>query len=66
MNQAEIIRLSVLFISFIACYYALLGIDFERFIRKGQTLQAQILAALLAMGLSYLVTQFFYSLQIFI
>lgn len=66
MNRAEIIRLSLLFLSFIASYWAILGLDFERFLRKGKTLEAQILAVLLAMALSYLVMQFIFSLQLFL
>lgn len=63
--RAEITRLAILFLSFIACYWAILGIDFERFLRKGKTPQAQILAVLLAMGLGYLVMEFLLSLQVF-
>ncbi|HHX52461.1 MAG TPA: DUF1146 domain-containing protein [Erysipelothrix sp.] len=66
MNQAEIIRIALLFLSFFASYWAILGIDFERFIRKGKTSQAQILAVLLAMAMAYLVMQFILSLQLFI
>ena len=66
MNRAEIIRLSLLFLSFIASYWAILGLDFERFLRKGKALEAQILAVLLAMALSYLVMQFIFSLQLFL
>ena len=38
--------------------YALEGIDFARFIRKGRTQQATILLFLLSMALGYLVAQF--------
>ncbi len=46
-------------------YWALLGIDFSRFLRKGRTVEAQILCVLLAMALTYLVVEFLFSLQVF-
>lgn len=46
----------------IACFgvslFALEGIDFSRFIRKGRTQQATVLLFLLSMALGYLVAQF--------
>lgn len=38
--------------------YALLGIDFGKFIHKGKTVQATLLLFLLSMALGYLVAQF--------
>ncbi len=62
----EIIRLTLILLSFVACYWALLAVDFERFLRKGKVLEAQVLCVLLAMGLSYLILQFVFSLRLFI
>lgn len=61
----EIVRIALSIVSFVICYWALLGVDFERFLRKGRTLEAQILCVLLAMALSYLVMEFIYSLRVF-
>lgn len=66
MNTAEIIRLSILFLSFFASYWAILGIDFEKLIKRGKTQEAQILAVLLAMAMAYLISEFILSLQLFL
>lgn len=39
-------------------FWALMGIDFEKIIRKGRTRQAQILLWILSMAIGYLVAQF--------
>lgn len=62
----EVIRITLILMSFGVSYWAILGIDFARFLRKGKTLEAQILSVLLAMALAYLVMEFIYSLQLLI
>ena len=64
MNK-ELARLIIIFVTFVMSYWALLGIDFSRFLRKGRTVEAQILCVLLAMALTYLVVEFLFSLQVF-
>ncbi len=66
MTPAEITRISILLISFAFSYWAILGIDFSRFLRKGRTLEAQVISVLLAMALAYLVYEFIFALRVFI
>jgi uncharacterized integral membrane protein (TIGR02327 family) len=53
-----LLRIVLHLASFAIALYALEGIDFARFIRKGRTTQATILLFLLSMALGYLVAQF--------
>lgn len=64
LNNSDIYRLILYFGSFILCYWALLGLDFERFIKPSKVKEAQLLCVLLAMGLAYLVVSFLLSIQI--
>ncbi len=43
---------------FCICFWAFMGIDFEKVIRKGRTRQAQMTLFLLSMACAYLVAQF--------
>lgn len=55
----EFIYRTVLYlVLFCVSFWALMGLDFERFIRKGRTRQAQILLLLGAMAMAYLAAQF--------
>ncbi len=61
--EGFIYRVVVYIGCFLASFWALLGLDFERFIRKGKTQQAQLLVLLMAMALGYLVAQFIMALM---
>lgn len=55
----EFILRTILYLTcFCTCFWAFMGIDFERFIRKGRTKQAQMILLLLSMACAYLVAQF--------
>lgn len=55
----EYILRTILYLScFCISFWALMGLDFERFIRKGRTKQAQMILLLAAMAMGYLVAQF--------
>lgn len=55
----EFIYRTVLYLAcFCVSFWALMGLDFERFIRKGRTKQAQMILLLVSMALAYLVAQF--------
>lgn len=61
--REEIVRYLILFVTFAVVMYALMGIDFGKFIHKNRTFQAQLLLILLSMAITYLVVQFIFSLQ---
>ncbi len=52
------------FLSFGVCLYALMAIDFKKFVYPSRVLQAQALILVLAMALAYLVTQFLLGLRL--
>lgn len=55
----EYIYRTVLYLGcFCACFWAFMGLDFERFIRRGRTRQAQMILLLMSMAVGYLVAQF--------
>lgn len=56
--QAYIYRCVLYLSCFMISFWALMGIDFEKIIRKGRTRQAQILLWILSMAIGYLVAQF--------
>ncbi len=43
---------------FCISFWAFMGLDFEKFIRKGRTRQAQFMIMLISMATAYLVAQF--------
>lgn len=55
--------LLVYFIAFALALYALNGLDFSRFMRKGRTMQIQTLYLLLAAVIAYLFGQFLLTLM---
>ena len=63
--MGEIFRLGLLLLTFAVSYYCILGLDFEKILRKGKIFQAQILAILIAMALSVLVVEFLLALDVF-
>lgn len=60
----EIIRIGIYLVSFVLCFYTLSALDLQKLLRKGKTVQAQILLLLLAMALAYLVAQFILNMRI--
>lgn len=64
LSNAQLTQLLLYFVSFIISYWVMLGLDFEKIMRRNKNLQVQILAVLLAMALSYLVVGFIYGLQV--
>lgn len=55
----EYVLRCILYLScFAVTFWALMGLDFERFIRKGRTKQAQMLLLLASMAIAYLAAQF--------
>ena len=57
-----IYRAIIYLVSFFISLYALNALDFNRFIKKGRTSEAQILYFLIAMSLAYLVGSMLISL----
>lgn len=55
------IRVVVYLLSFAVSLYALHGVDFNRFIKKGRIAQAQTLYIIVAMMMGYLLGSFFIS-----
>lgn len=64
MNASSIVRILVHIACFGVSMYALNALDYERFIRKGRSMQAQLLHLLLAMSIGFLAAQFLLSLTI--
>lgn len=62
--MTEFIPIVLYFTSFAVSLYALMAIDFRKFIYPARTMQAQALILLLAMALAYLVTQFLLGLRL--
>ncbi len=56
--EAFIYQTVLYIICFCACFWAFMGLDFEKIIRKGRTHQAQIMLLLISMACAYLVAQF--------
>ncbi len=55
----EYVYRTILYLScFFVSFWALMGLDFERLIRRGRTRQAQVILFLLSMAIAYLVAQF--------
>lgn len=52
------IRVFIYFLCFILSLYALNALDFNRFVKQGRTLQAQILYFIIACCLAYLMGNF--------
>jgi uncharacterized integral membrane protein (TIGR02327 family) len=57
-------RIFAYFGGFALCLYALTALDFNRFLRKGKTIPAQILMLLLAMAMGFLVAEFLLALRL--
>ena len=60
-----IYKVIIYIISFFLSLYGLSALDYSRFIKKGKTMEAQLLYFLLAMSLAYLVGSMFISLIYF-
>lgn len=56
-------ELFVYFVSFAVCLYALHGVDFEKFMKKNQTMKIQTLYLIMAAALAYLLGQFLLSIM---
>jgi uncharacterized membrane protein YwzB len=52
------------FVSFGVCLYALMAIDFKKFVYPSRVIQTQALLLILAMALAYLMTQFLLGLRL--
>lgn len=57
-------RIFAYFGGFALSLYALSALDFNRFLRKGRTLPAQLLMLLLAMAMGFLVAEFLLALRL--
>lgn len=55
------IRVAIYLASFVVSLFALSGIDFNRFIKKGKIAQAYVLYVAVAMMMGYLLGSFFIS-----
>ncbi len=64
--MSELARYILIFMTFATTMYALMAVDFGRFIHKGRTFQAQLLLILLSMAITYLVVEFLLSLPMFL
>ncbi|NLC65180.1 MAG: DUF1146 domain-containing protein [Erysipelothrix sp.] len=62
--MSDYLRVGIHVLSFVFCAYVLLHVDFIKFMRKGHESKAQILYIIVALGLSYLVAQFFMNMSI--
>ncbi len=60
----QLTKMFVYFGGFAISLYALTALDFNRFLRKNKTMQAQILMFLLAMALGTLVAEFLLALRL--
>ena len=49
-------------VCFCICFYALNALDFERFLKKGHSAQAQVLYWILAIGLAWMLKSFIIAL----
>ncbi len=58
MSLDRIIDLFIYLVCFGICLYALNGIDFARFMRKGRTYEVQVLYFVLSLALAYLLGNF--------
>ena len=58
-----ILRVLLYLSCFIISFWSLMGLDFERFIHKGKTAQAQMIVFLGAMAMAYLIAQFIMNLM---
>lgn len=63
--MSEMVRYFIIFVTFAVVMYALMAVDFGKFIHKGRTFQAQLLLILLSMAITYLVVQFLSQLPLF-
>ncbi|QIK68940.1 DUF1146 domain-containing protein [Erysipelothrix sp. HDW6C] len=59
----DILRIGLYLVSFMVSAYALSGVDFGKFMRKGGELRMQLLLLLLSLGLGYIVAQFLLGLS---
>jgi uncharacterized membrane protein YwzB len=62
--MSDYLPIILYFLSFGVCLYALMAIDFKKFIYPSRTLQTQALVLILAMALAYLITQFLLGLRL--
>lgn len=62
MNSYFIIKISIHILSFILSFYALSGIQFDRFMDVKVPMKSQLLLLFTSMGLGYLVAQFMLAL----
>ncbi|MBR2788224.1 MAG: DUF1146 domain-containing protein [Erysipelotrichaceae bacterium] len=59
------IRVVIYFICFLLSFYALSGLDFNRFLKQGKVAQGQILYFALACCMAYLMANFFIAIIYF-
>ena len=62
--MSDFLPIILYFISFGICLYALMAVDFKKFVYASRILQTQALLLILAMALAYLVTQFLLGLRL--
>ena len=55
---AYIYRCALYLGCFAVVFWAMMGLDFEKMIRKGRTAQAQMILVVVSMAVAYLVAQF--------
>ena len=55
-------RAGIYVASFLACFYAMGGLDFNRFLKQGKAVQGQVLYWIISMGLAYLCGSFLIAL----
>ena len=52
------VRAAVYLLCFVLSWYAMSALDFEKLLKKGHTVQAQVLYGLMVIGLAYLAGSF--------
>lgn len=57
-----ILNITIHILSFVASFYALSGIQFDKFMNVQHPLKAQLLLFMGSMGLGYLVAQFLFAI----
>lgn len=62
--MSDIVRISVHLSALIISGYVLMGVDFSKFLRKGQQDKGQLLYVLTTLAMAYLVAQFLLNLSI--
>ena len=62
--MSDFIRISVHLISLVFTLYILMGVDFERVLRKGHGYKGQMLYFMCAMALAYLIAQFILNISV--